>query len=265
MFSWDKTGDRVAIVQLNAELRHAQLELLSAQCATDRLRLRFSADDIARHAQRDVLRRALLSASALHDYYNYVAQQLSDPDSLTTGASPWNENRVAEAADRLARYLREQRQQYFSTGEPLAEEHRHVVAPFFSAPVFEKVRFVHLEGSRVPNPSFFDEARALGLSNLPDFSHMHSLTFDDVVVFQEKISPRPLFHALVHAVQFDVLGLRRYAELFVRSFLRTRSYITVPLEAHAFTLESKFASGESEPFSVEEKVRLWAGQGRYEH
>ncbi len=31
MFSWDKTGDRVAIVQMNAELRHAQLEILSAQ------------------------------------------------------------------------------------------------------------------------------------------------------------------------------------------------------------------------------------------
>ena len=30
---------------MNAELRHAELELLSAQCATDRLRLRYSAED----------------------------------------------------------------------------------------------------------------------------------------------------------------------------------------------------------------------------
>ena len=49
MFSSDEVGDRAAIVQMNAELHHAQLEMLSAQCATDRLRLRYSAEDIARH------------------------------------------------------------------------------------------------------------------------------------------------------------------------------------------------------------------------
>ena len=42
MFSWDNPEDRVAVVQMNAELRHARLELLSAECATHQLRLRFS-------------------------------------------------------------------------------------------------------------------------------------------------------------------------------------------------------------------------------
>ena len=88
MFSWDKDGDRVAIIQMNAELRSAQLEILSAQCATDRLRLRFSTADIARHAQRDVLRKALSSATALHRYYSDIARQVPDPESLAgTGAS----------------------------------------------------------------------------------------------------------------------------------------------------------------------------------
>jgi Leu/Phe-tRNA-protein transferase len=82
MFSWDKTGDRIAIVQMNAELRTAQLELLSAQCATDRLRLRFSIKDIARHAQRDVLHKALSSATALQRYYKEVASEVKDSDSL---------------------------------------------------------------------------------------------------------------------------------------------------------------------------------------
>jgi Leu/Phe-tRNA-protein transferase len=83
MFSWDKAGDRVAIVQMNAELRNAQLELLSAQCATDRLRLRFSAKDIARHAERDILRKALSSATALHRYYKEVVGLVTDPDPAT--------------------------------------------------------------------------------------------------------------------------------------------------------------------------------------
>jgi hypothetical protein len=37
----------------------------------------------------------------------------------------------------------------------------------------------------------------------------------------------------------------------------------VPLEAHAFTLESKFAGDPAQTFSVEEKVWLWINQGRY--
>ena len=264
MFSWDKAGDRVAIVQMNAELRHAQLELLSAQCATDRLRLRFSAEDIARHAQRDILRKALSSANALHDYYSYIAQQVADPDAL--GNTPcWNEEKIVSAIDQLADFLRQQRQHFAPAARPLDEEHRQAMAPFFSTQTLQGNRLVQLEGSKVSNPAFFADARAHGLNNLPDFTLMHSLTFEDVVVFQQEITARALFHGLVHAVQFEVLGLRRYAELCVRSFLRTRSHITMPLEAHAFTLESKFASDPSHPFSVEEKVRLWANQGRYEH
>src|SRR5712671_7413096 len=103
MFSWEKNGDRVAIVQMNAELRHAQLEILSAQCATDRLRLRFSAEDIARHAQRDVLRKALLSTSALHHYYSGIASQVTDPDSVdSAGNSSWQEERVLDAIGKVA-------------------------------------------------------------------------------------------------------------------------------------------------------------------
>ena len=83
------------------------------------------------------------------------------------------------------------------------------------------------------------------------------------MVFHGEIAARTLFHALVHAVQFEVLGLERYTELFVRGFLRTRSHISVPLEARAFTLESKFAGDPAQTFSVEEKVRLWINQGRY--
>ena len=64
MFSWDNLDDRVSIVQMNSELRHAQLEMLSADCATHQLRLHFSIDDLARFGQRDVLRKSLQAANA---------------------------------------------------------------------------------------------------------------------------------------------------------------------------------------------------------
>jgi hypothetical protein len=258
MFSWDKTGDRVAIVQMNAELRHAQLEILSAQCATDRLRLRFSAEDIARHAQRDVLRKALTSASALHHYYSSVASQVTDPDSIDSANGPsWQEERVTEAISKVGHYLHEQREHFRAQGRPLDEKQRSIMTPFFAPALLDKIRIVALEGRRISNPPFYAEAKAQGLSSLPEFTHMASLTFEDVVVFHGDIASRTLFHALVHAVQFEVLGLERYTELFVRGFLRTRSHISVPLEAHAFTLESKFAGAPEQHFSVEEKVRLW--------
>jgi len=133
----------------------------------------------------------------------------------------------------------------------------------FSAALLDRVKIVALDGQRIPNPPFYEEYRALGFVNLPEVSHMNSLTFLDLVVFHEKVTERCLFHALVHSVQFEVLGLERYANLFVRSFVNTRFHFSVPLEAHAFSLESKFASAPASRFSVEDQVRLWAKQARY--
>ena len=93
---------------------------------------------------------------------------------------------------------------------------------------------------------------------------MTSLTFEDVLVFNDTIAERPLFHALVLAVQFQVLGLWRFVELLVRSFLKTQSLFNVTLKSHAFTLEFRFAANPTRSFSVEEQVQLWAKQHRYE-
>lgn len=265
MYSWEKTGDRVAMVQMNAELRHAQLELLSAQCATDRLRLRYSAEDIAQHAQRDVLTKALLSATALHDFYTYIARRLEDAGALRpTNGSGVDEERVTHEIGRMAQYYRQQRDRFMEDAKPLAPAQREPIQAFFSSQLLDKVRVVTMHRQRVEPPAFLAEIRAQGFLNLPDFSSMKSFTFEEVLVFQEPVETRRLFHALVHAAQFEILGLQRYTELFVRAFVRTRSYITVPLETHTLLLESKFASEPAIPFSVEEKIRLWSNERRYE-
>jgi len=264
MFSSDEVGDRAAIVQMNAELHHAQLEMLSAQCATDRLRLRYSAEEIARHAQRDVLRKALSSARALYEYYNSIARQVPDPDAIEKpGASLLSEAKVEAAIARMADFLRAHREQFRPQGVPLQREHKQAMEPFFSASLLGQVRTVGSKGQSVPNPPFYVEAQALGIKNLPDLTHMPSLTFEDVLVFQSEITASTLFHALVHAVQFEVLGLERYSARFVQGFLRTRSLVSVPLETHVIQLEAKFTENPGETFSVEEKVRLWTNQGRY--
>lgn len=264
MLSWTKSDDRVAIAQMNSELRNAQLELLSAECATDRLRLRFSAENVARHGQRDVLRKAVASAVALHEYYGDIARQVADPSSLLP-LRPFAlaEEKLAIAIERVRQYLEDQRTQYRPQGVPLDAEQHVRMKPFFPCALLPGIRIVELRNQRVPDPPFYAEAKALGLTSLPEVPHMASMTFEDVVVFPDAISDRRLFHALVHAVQFRVLGLERYSELFVRSFLRTRNHVSVPLEMHAFSLEMQFSERPEEPFSVEEMVRLWANQGRY--
>jgi hypothetical protein len=263
MYSWDRAEDRVSILQINSELRHAQLELISAHCTTHQLRLRFTAEDIARFGQRDVLLKSIQAASALNEYYSSLEKKI--PVERATEPAGLREEQFGDAVACVSSYLREQRERYEKTAVPLNPSHKAAMWPYFSSALLDQVKIVQLEnGSRVPTPTFYEKARALGFVNLPEIAHMNSLTFLDVVVFNEKFSERSLFHALVHAVQFDVLGLERYTELFVRSFIHTRFHFSVPLEAHAFSLESRFARPVPERFSVEEQVRLWVGQRRYE-
>ncbi len=263
MYSWDKAEDRAAIAQMNSELQHAQLELLSAHCATHQLRLRFSIEDLARFGERDVLRKAAETASALSEYYSSIQEKIRSEEATPTPAHGLSEEQVRDGIDRVSSWLRQQREHYITSAGPLTEQHKTHMGRYFSASLLDQVRVVELEGERLPNPPFYEEAKAL-LANLPDLIHMASVTFLDVVVFNEKLTERSLFHALVHAVQFHVLGLERYAELWVRGFVDTKVHFTVPLETHAFSLESKFVRPDPGRFSVEDEVRLWLKQGRYE-
>lgn len=255
------TDDQNSVQQMNSELQHAQLELLSAHCATHQLRLRYSSDDLARFGRRDLLRKSAEAASALSEFYSSIEKQVpqSEPDS---GALQPTEDQIAQAVHWLSSYLEEQRQRYSSISGPLGARLRASMWPYFSSELLDQVRMVELLGSRVPIPDFYVQARALGFEP-PEVSHMDSLTFVDVIAFNDQLTERALFHGLVHAVQIQVLGLQRYAELWVRSFIRTRVHFTVPLEVHAFSLASRYVRPVPERFSVEDHVRRWVEQDRY--
>jgi len=262
MFSWENPDDRVAIVQMNSELRHAQLELLSAHCASHQLRLRFSADDLARFGQRDILRKSVQAASALSEYYSSIEKKIPEAEA-STPPTQLTETQITLAIARVSAYLQEQRERYFYSASPLTQRQNTLMSPYFSAALLERIRIVELIGHRLPNPPFYAEAVEFGFFNLPQIAHMASVTFLDAIVFNEKITERSLFHALVHAAQFEVLGLERYTNLFVRSFVNTKFHFSVPLEAHAFSLESRFVGHPADRFSVEDQVRLWVKNGRY--
>jgi hypothetical protein len=261
MYSLENPEDRVSIVQMNSELRHAQLELLSAHCATHQLRLHYSADDLARFGRRDLLRKSAEAASALNEFYSALEKHLPEP-AATPCPAP-TEEQIAQGVQWLCSCLRDGRERYLPQTHSLSPQQIADLSSYFPYALLKRTRIAELMGARVLEPEFLSQVRAMGFSNLPDLPHMDSVTFIDVVVFNERLSERALFHSLVHTVQIQAVGLERYAQLWIRGFLKTRAHFTVPLEVHAFSLASRFARTMREKFSVEDEVLRWAADDRY--
>jgi len=254
--------DPVALVQLNGDLRHAHSEMQSAQRAAQRLQARFTVDEIARHAEPEMLSTAQATATGLHQYFSSIPRLAQNSSGVRSMEGPeLDENQVLDAIADISAYMCEQREKYHAIGEPLEAQHTSIMANFFSPSLLARIRVVQLAKQGLGRIKI--ERKANSYHHLLELTHMASVTFEDVVVFNEELTTRSLFHALVHAVQFQLLGLPRYTELFIRAFVATRWRFNVPLEAHAFELESRFAADRRQTFVVENEVRLWIDRGRY--
>lgn len=67
---------QVDVTRLSADLSAAKVELLSAQCATDRVRLQYSVQDIAAFGEPQTLKRIIASAEALHHFFSQIGAQI---------------------------------------------------------------------------------------------------------------------------------------------------------------------------------------------
>jgi hypothetical protein len=201
------------------------------------------------------------AARARHEFHASPENKI--PRTIQDAPPSQVREQTAKAIQYVNAYLCQQREHYLPATVPLGNQHKAAMWPYFPATLLDQVRIVELAGQRISTPSFYAEARSLGFNTLPEVTHMDSVTFLDVVVFNEVLTERSLFHALVHAVQFYVLGVERYTELFVEQFLRRRTHFTVPLEAQAFSLTSKFLRPSEEKFSVEDEVLRWLADGLY--
>jgi len=176
---------------------------------------------------------------------------------------------IARFTAAVAQYIRVQRQQHYSRSVPLTFS--ELWSKFFSVADLDRIRAVQAGSStananldvpaRVPNPPFYDELERLGFAGLPDFSTMPAITFDDVVVFHDALTPQLIFHELVHVVQYRLLGVEEFARLYVRGYLHG-GYEGTPLEVCAYELDGRFIMG-SVGFDVEAEVRAWMENGRF--
>ena len=71
---------RVGIARLVADVRAAKIEILSAQCAADRLRMQYSVEDIVSFGERQTLKGAIASAGALCRFFTSVEDQLKQTE-----------------------------------------------------------------------------------------------------------------------------------------------------------------------------------------
>ena len=74
------TKKQVDIGRLKADLAAAGVELLSAHCAADRVRLQYSPQDIVAFGERRTLERAIASARALHSFFSQIESQIQNED-----------------------------------------------------------------------------------------------------------------------------------------------------------------------------------------
>ena len=76
----DESSMRAGIARLVSDLRAAKVELLSAQCAADRLRLQYSVADIVSYGERHALKGAIASAGALCRFFASIEEQMKQAE-----------------------------------------------------------------------------------------------------------------------------------------------------------------------------------------
>ena|SRR3974390_3207466 len=111
------------------------------------------------------------------------------------------EQDIIRAIEVLVDFKRRQRAHYYGMGQPLTSSAKSFFARFFDPSLLGQVRILKMAGERVPNPLLFEVARQMGFKNLPDLTHQSTVTFVDVILFNEQFTERTLFNGLVHATQ----------------------------------------------------------------
>jgi hypothetical protein len=165
----------------------------------------------------------------------------------------------------VAAYIGGQRQTYRGKAVALSQNQRTAMHPFFPPSTLESARVVVLAGERLSDPHFYGELLKMGFEpdSLPNFADMAAITFMDTVVSRKPFTDRLLFHELVHAVQYEKLGLPQFAAKYVRGFLSGGCYEAIPLEMNAYELDARFSTMPTKPFSVADEVQKWIDQTRF--
>lgn len=69
--------DPVRVTKMISDLRSAWVDLLSARCATDRLRTRYSLEEMARFGERATMDKAVEAVNAMCEYFSDLRKHIT--------------------------------------------------------------------------------------------------------------------------------------------------------------------------------------------
>lgn len=72
------------VVRLRADLAAASVDLLSAHCAADRVRLQYSLQEVVSFADPSALKRAIASSEALYRFFAKIASYMENQKNSGT-------------------------------------------------------------------------------------------------------------------------------------------------------------------------------------
>jgi hypothetical protein len=160
-----------------------------------------------------------------------------------------------------ARYIEKNATNYRPVARKLTIREHEALGRFFEADLLHRARVAN---APLPLPPRVQRlATILRLHALVNPELTAAITFNNVIVHEEPISMRTLFHELVHVEQYKQLRVARFARCYVRGYLRDGKYEDIPLEKHAYELDARYATNPAIPFSVRQEVRNWISAGKY--
>ncbi len=171
------------------------------------------------------------------------------------------ENDIARYVNETATYIKTQREAYLPDAAPLSPREQEVFRPFFNEGILRTTLFSRKPDGPMETPAFLKELNDRGVAF--SWDRLEAITFVDMVVFYRDLEPNIQFHELVHAVQYQKLGLKQFANKYVRGLLSRGSYEKIPLEANARLLEEKFFKDPTQAFSVEAEVQRWINENKF--
>jgi hypothetical protein len=150
-----------------------------------------------------------------------------------------------------ARYIAYHRRRLAPRAVAMPKDLQRSMRAFFPASVLAETRIVR---ATMPEPILYPLVKLFGIKGILEMSSIGAITLVDVVAYPEELGRSTLFHELVHVVQYRVLGLQQFAQLYVTGFLEGGGYERILLERQAYELGARFDRRPEDKFSVEDDV-----------
>jgi len=154
---------------------------------------------------------------------------------------------AAALAPLAALYIAAQRRRMQRGARALLPDERERLRPYFSPQLLDAARVT--------------VRRSIGMPDIPGLVRAAAITFGPVIAARAEPDACLLCHELVHVAQYRALGVRRFACLYLRGFLRAGSYDEIPLERCAYALGDRFAA-DGPPFAAEAEIERWIAAER---